>query len=78
MILSVYFFLGAVFQLVNTVNGPFFPPETVSITEGNVNTTLPVCAQLVEGGQPGGQSSISSLQRDAVLHITTIEGAAGK
>ncbi len=63
---------------MNRVNGQLFPADIVSVTEGNRNTSLPVCAQLVSGGESGGNSSTNGLQRDTTLLITTIEGVAGK
>ena len=40
----------------------------------NENITLPVCAELIGGGDPGVNGP---LNREAVLLITTVEGAAG-
>ena len=41
--------------------------------EANVNITLPICAELIGGGDPG----VNGLNREAVLLVTTLEGAAG-
>ncbi len=39
--------------------------------------TLPVCAELVRGGETDVQKATIGLEREAVLLITTMERAAG-
>ncbi len=56
---------------------PEFGAEIFSITESNVNMTLPVCAELVRGGETDVQKATIGLEREAVLLITTMERAAG-
>ena len=71
-----YFYTGAHFRLVNRLN-PEFGAGIFSITETNVNMSLPVCAELVTGGETDMQRAAIGLEREAVLLITTMERAAG-
>ncbi|XP_064397072.1 CUB and sushi domain-containing protein 3-like isoform X2 [Halichondria panicea] len=66
---------GAHFRLVNRLN-PEFGAGIFSITETNVNMSLPVCAELVTGGETDMQRAAIGLEREAVLLITTMERAA--
>lgn len=62
--------LGAILRIINIVNVSD-PGNLISIKEGDVNGTVPLCVQLVSGGEIDSVQEQNGLGRSVPLLLTT-------
>ena len=63
-------------RIVNTVNTSN-PDNLITIMEGDVNGSVPLCVQLVSGGEIVSEQQQNGLGRNVSLLLTTNEVTAG-
>ena len=68
--------VGATLRIINTVNTSD-PDNLITIMEGDVNGSVPLCVQLVSGGEIVSELQQNGLGRNVSLLLTTNEVTAG-
>ena len=70
------YYVGATLRIINAVNASH-PDNIISIKEGDVNGIVPLCVQLVSGGEIDNAQQQNGLGRNVSLLFTTSEETAG-